>query len=126
MDFNQLSWGAVCSYYRLSGDNRYCRILGDAGFLDRLRNAPQTIPPGEFEQRILLDYVNIANNDLLIGHNLARALLEKIIELQPVIASLQGKTLLDCSLSDQHGLRRAVFRTWTLADRGLEDRPPVQ
>ena len=106
MNFNQLSWGAVCSYYRLSGDSRYCRIMRDTDFLSKLRRAPQNITPSEFEQKVLLDHVNIENYDLLIGHNLARALLEKIVELYPIISSLQNISLIEANLSDDELLGR--------------------
>jgi hypothetical protein len=106
MNFNQLSWGAVCFYYRLAGDNRYCRIMRDTEFLDKLRQSPFDIAPKEFEEKVLLDHVNIENYDLLIGNNLARNVLRKIIELHPIIASLQGLTLLECDLSDDEVVGR--------------------
>ena len=79
MNFNQLSWGVVCFYYRLAGDNRYCKIMRDTDFLVKLRQSPSDITPKEFEEKVLLDHVNIENYDLLIGHNLARNVLGKII-----------------------------------------------
>jgi hypothetical protein len=100
MNFNQLSWGVVCFYYRLAGDNRYCKIMRDTDFLVKLRQSPSDITPKELEEKVLLDHVNIENYDLLIGHNLAQNVLGKIIELQPIVASLQNITLLDCDLSD--------------------------
>jgi hypothetical protein len=106
MNFNQLSWGAVCFYYRLAGDNRYCKIMRDTDFLVRLRQSPADITPKEFEEKVLLDHVNIENYDLLIGHNLARNVLGRIIELHPIIASLQNIALLDCDLSDDEVVGR--------------------
>lgn len=98
MNFNELSWAAVCFYYRSVGDNRYTKIMRDTEFISKLREAPSTISPTEFEQKIILDYVYIENYDLLIGHNLAGNVLAKIVELQPEIAYLQNFALLDCDL----------------------------
>jgi hypothetical protein len=100
MDFNQLAWGAVCFYYRSIGDNRYSKVMRDTDFLTRLRREPANISAIEFEEKVLLDHVNIENYDLLIGHGLARNVLDKIIELQPQIHHLENVTLLDCDLSD--------------------------
>ena len=106
MNFNQLSWGVVCFYYRLAGDNRYCRIMRDTEFLVKLRQSPSVITPKEFEEKVLLDHVNIENYDLLIGNNLARNVLTRIIELHPIVASLQGVNLLGCDLSDAEVVAR--------------------
>ncbi len=100
MNFNQLSWGAVCFYYRSIGDNRYSRIMRDTEFLTRLRREPFNISAEEFEGKVLLDHVNIENYDLLIGHGLAASVLAKIVRLQPETSFLQNVTLLDCDLSD--------------------------
>ena len=100
MNFNQLSWGTVCFYYRSAGDNRYGKIMSDTTFLSKLREAPFDISPSEFEEKVILSHVNIENYDLLIGHKLAENVLAKIVELQPEISSLQNVTLLDCDLSD--------------------------
>ncbi len=100
MNFNQLSWGAVCFYYRSIGDNRYSRIMRDTDFISRLRQAPFNISAEEFEEKVLLDHVNIENYDLLIGHGLAASVLAKIVRLQPETSFLQNVTLLDCDLSD--------------------------
>ena len=100
MNFNQLSWGAVCFYYRSIGDNRYSRIMRDTDFISRLRQAPFDISAEEFEEKVLLDHVNIENYDLLIGHGLAASVLAKIVRLQPETSFLQNVTLLDCDLSD--------------------------
>ena len=98
MNFNELSWAAVCFYYRSVGDSRYTKIMKDTEFISKLREAPASISPAEFEEKIILDYVYIENYDLLIGHNLAGNVLAKIVELQPDIAYLQNFTLLDCDL----------------------------
>jgi hypothetical protein len=100
ISFNQLSWAAVCFYYRSAGDNKYSRIMSDTNFLLTLRRAPFNISPAEFEEKVLLGYVNIDNYDLLIGHRLAESVLGKITEMREEIALLQDMTLLDCNLSD--------------------------
>ena len=100
MNFNQLAWGAVCFYYRSIGDNKYNKIMRDTEFLTRLREEPYNINATEFEEKVLLDHVNIENYDLLIGHGLAVNVLVKIVQLQPEISALQGFNLLNCDLSD--------------------------
>ena len=98
MNFNELSWAAVCFYYRSIGDNKYIKIMRNTPFISKLREAPSDISPTEFEEKALLGYVNIESYDLLIRHNLAKSILDKIVELQPEISSLQDVTLLDCDL----------------------------
>ena len=100
MNFNQLSWGALCFYYRSAGDNKYCKIMRDTPFISKLREAPLDINITEFEEKVILGHVNIENYDLLIGNNLARNVLSQIIKLQPEISPLKNVTLLDCDLSD--------------------------
>jgi len=106
MNFNQLSWGAVCFYYRSVGDNKYGKIMQDTTFISKLREAPFDISPREFEEKVILGHVNIENYDLLVGHNLAGNVLAKIVELQPEISSLQNSTLLDCDLSDNDVVKK--------------------
>jgi hypothetical protein len=100
VNFNDIAWAAVCFYYRSVADRKYCRILGDTPFIEKLRQTPQDITASEFEQKVLLDYVNLINYDMLIEHKLAERLLEIIVVLQPDVSALQGLTLLDCDLSD--------------------------
>jgi hypothetical protein len=101
MNFNELSWAALCFYYRSGGDKRYARLMRDAQFISKLRQAPSEVSPKEFEEKVLLDHVNIQNYDLLIGHRLAENVLAKIVELQPEISSLQDITLIDLDLQDK-------------------------
>jgi len=100
MNFNQLSWGALCFYYRSAGDHKYGKIMKNSSFLSRLRETPADIGVAEFEEKVILGHVNIENYDLLIGHNLAGSVLAKIIKLQPEISSLQNISLLDFDFSD--------------------------
>ena len=100
LNFNDVAWAALCFYYRSIADRKYCKILGDSEFITRLRQTPFEIKPEEFEQKVLLDHVNIESYDLLIGHRLAERILQKIIGLQPDVAALRNMTLLDCDLSD--------------------------
>ena len=102
LNFNGLAWAALCFYYRSIADRKYCKILGDSEFITRLRQTPFEIKPEEFEQKVLLDHVNIESYDLLIGHRLAERILEKIIGLQPDVSALQDFTLLNCDLSDSN------------------------
>ena len=100
MNFNQLSWGALCFYYRSAGDYRYCKIMQDTSFISKLREAPMDINIKEFEEKLILSHINIENYDLLIGNNLARQVLAEIVKLQPEMALLKDVTLLDCDLSN--------------------------
>ena len=100
VNFNDVAWAAVCFYYRSVADRKYCKILSDMPFIEKLRQTPHDITASEFEQKVVLDYVNIINYDVLIEHKLAERLLENIIDLQPDVSALQGLTLLDCDLSD--------------------------
>ena len=100
LNFNDIAWAAFCFYYRSVADRRYCKILSDTPFIEKLRQTPHGITASEFEQKVLLDYVNISSDDVPIKHKLAERLLENIIDLQPDVSALQGLTLLDCDLSD--------------------------
>jgi hypothetical protein len=101
MNFNQLSWGAVCFYYRSIGDQKYSKIMRDTQFLSQLRKEPSNISAAEFEEKVLLDHVNIENYDLLIGHGLAKNVLDTIVKLMSEITTLENINLIDCDLSDQ-------------------------
>ena len=100
MNFNQLAWGALCFYYRSAGDYRYCKTMKDTSFITKLREAPMDINIKEFEEKVILNHINIENYDLLIGNNLARNVLTEIVKLQPEIAVLKDVRLMDCDLSD--------------------------
>jgi hypothetical protein len=100
VNFNDIAWAALCFYYRSVADRKYCKIMGDTQLMEKLRQTPFEITPSEFEQKVLLDHVNISSYDLLVGHKLAQRLLEKIVGLQPDISALRDLTLLDCDLSD--------------------------
>jgi hypothetical protein len=76
--------------------------MRDTTFIANLREAPSEIELKEFEEKVVLDYVNIQNYDLLAERGLASTILAKIIELQPEVSSLQNTTLLNCDLSDSH------------------------
>ncbi len=99
LNFHDLAWAALLFYYRSVGDRKYCKIMSDTEFLTKLRQTPFEIDPAEFEQKVILDYVDIENYDLLIGHKMAEHLLEKIIGLQPDVSALQDFTLIDCDLA---------------------------
>ncbi len=100
MNFNELAWAAFCFYYRSAGDKTYGRIMSDSDFLHRLRETPSEISDKEFETKVILDYIDITNYDLLKEHKLAHNTLGRIIEIHPEISSLKHNTLLDCDLSD--------------------------
>ncbi len=113
VNFNDLAWAAVCFYYRSTADRKYCQIMGDITFIEKLRQMPFEITPSEFEQKALLDHVNISSYDLLVGHKLAEVLLEKITGLQPDLSALQDMSLLSCDLSDNDTTDR-IKRIYTI------------
>ena len=76
--------------------------MGDTEFITKLRQTPFEIKPEEFEQKVILNHVNIESYDLLIGHRLVERILEKIIGLQPDVSALKDLTLLNCDLSDSN------------------------
>jgi hypothetical protein len=98
MDFNTLSWAAVCFYYRSAGDKQYGKIMADASFLERLRRDPQTVDPEEFERKIILDQVRVEDCNLLVGHRLAKAVLASIVRHQSIVSRLLEMNILDCNL----------------------------
>jgi len=106
INFNDLAWAALCFYYRSIADRKYCKIMGDTEFITKLRQTPFEIKPAEFEQKVLLEHVNIESYDLLIECRLAEHILEKVIGLQPDVSALQNLTLLDCDLSDSDIVER--------------------
>jgi hypothetical protein len=106
LTFRDLAWAALLFYYRSVADRKYCKIMSDTEFLTKLRQTPFEINPTEFEQKVILDYVNVQSYDLLVGHKMAESLLEKIIGLQPDVSALQDFTLTDCDLSDSKIIER--------------------
>jgi len=119
LTFNDLAWAALCFYYRSIADRKYCKIMGDTEFITKLRQTPFEIKPEEFEQKVILDYVNIESYDLLIGHRLAERILEKIIGLQPAVSALQNLTLLNCDLSDSNAERITRVYSTLFSIQGL-------
>jgi len=112
MNFNTLAWAAFCFYYRSVGDMKYGKLMQDDNFLDILRNKPKELTPVEFEERVLLGYIQVQNYDLLIGHKLAEGILKELVVLQPDVAALSNKTLINCDLSD-HELREKINRIYS-------------
>jgi len=101
MKFNDLAWAAIGFYYRSAGDQRYCRIIQDGSFLTKLRHEPYEVTAKEFEVKVILDYIDIAHYDLLIGHNFAHKIMEQIIALQPEILTLEKCDILNCDLDSE-------------------------
>lgn len=108
MNFNALSWAAVCFYYRSVGDKKYGKIMTNTSFISKLREAPFDISDEDFEEKVILDHVNIENYDLLVKHNLAGHVLAQIVKLQRGTSSLQNITILDCDLSDDNMVERII------------------
>jgi len=91
--FSQLSWAALISYYKFTGDRRYIKLMADRSFIQRLRTTPSEVAPEELEQKLILDHVNVINYDLLMGCRLAEQTLEKIVKLQPEIGALESYSI---------------------------------
>lgn len=106
MNFNQLAWGAVCFYYRSIGDSKYNRVMDDTDFITRLRNEPFNVSSIEFEEKVLLDHVNVENYDLLIGHGLSSKILSVLVQLMPETIKLRSLSILDCDLADEDNTDR--------------------
>ncbi len=100
MKFHDLAWAAICFQYRSVGDKRYCGIIQDSDFLTKLRHEPYEVTAKEFEDKVILNYIDIAHYDLLMGHNFAHQILMQIIELQPEISALEKYDILNCDLND--------------------------
>jgi len=116
--FHDLAWAALLFYYRSIGDRKYCKIISDTEFMTKLRQTPFEIDPAEFERKIILDYVDIQNYDLLKEHKMARHLLAKIISLQPDVLALQDFTLIDCHLTNSEIAERTnrIYSTLSSID----------
>jgi hypothetical protein len=100
MNFNKLSWAALCYYYWSAGDKKYARIMRDSVFTSKLKEEPFNINDKEFEEKVILDYISIDSYDLLVQRNLAGSILATIVELQPEISSLQNVTIMNCDFMD--------------------------
>jgi hypothetical protein len=100
MNFNMVSWAAVCFYYRSVGDEKYGKIMADATFLNRLRYAPDTVDIKEFEEKIILDHVHIDNYDLLVRRGLAGQVLDQIVSLKATFSPLIDIHIAECDLDD--------------------------
>ncbi len=100
MNFNVISWAAVCFYYRSVGDGKYGRIMADASFLKRLRTMPETIDIKEFEEKVILDHVHVENYDLLVRHGLAEQVLAQIVNLKTTLSPLLDVNILEGDLTD--------------------------
>ena len=110
--FNDIAWAALCFYYRSVADRKYCKLMGDTPFIEKLRQTPFDITASEFEQKVILEYVGISNYDLLLEHKLAERLLGTVVGLQPDVSAIRGLTLLDCNLSDNAVIDR-IERIYT-------------
>ena len=111
MKFIDLSWAAVCYYYRSSGDRKYCKIISDRQFIDALKDNPQNIDYREFESKVILDYIQISNYDLLYKSNFSRNILSKLSELNGTLKYFKDKTIVDCNFSDPNVVKaiRKIF-----------------
>ncbi len=98
--FNELSWAALLSYYKFSGDKRYISLMADRSFIHRLRTTPSEVIPEELEQKVILDHVNVINYDLLMGCRLAEKILEKIVKVQPEIRVLESFSIANVDTRD--------------------------
>jgi hypothetical protein len=110
--FVNLSWAALLSYYKFSGDKRYMRLMADKKFITRVRETPSDVLPEELEQKLILDHVNVVNFDLLMGCRLAEKILEKLIKVQPEVKALQGFSILNIDPDDPRSIEciQTIYR----------------
>ncbi len=120
MKFVDLSWAAVCYYYRSSGDRKYCKIISDEEFINAVRENPQKVDCREFENKVILDYISITNYDLLYKSKLSRNILTKLSELNETLKCYQGKSIIDCDFSDSNVIKdiRTIYEN-LLSTEGL-------
>ena len=111
MKFNDLAWGAVGFYYRSAGDKRYSDIMRDSEFLTRLRYQPLDVSPKEFEIKAILGFIKLESYDLLVSHQLAQNIINKIVELQPELSHLMRVSMLECNLNDRD-IAEAISRIY--------------
>jgi len=100
MKFNDLAWAAVCFYYRSAGDKRYRRMMSNHDFLKRLRQAPGNVSSREFEEQVVLGFINVEHYDLLKQHRLADTILQHITEVVSEMPAVTKKSLLTCDIND--------------------------
>jgi len=101
MDFRSLAWSAFCFYYRSVGDRKYIKQMSDKRFISSLQKNPSLVSLKEFENKVVMELINIYDWHLLIKHNLAGRLLERIVKMQPELSMLEGATILNCNLDDE-------------------------
>ena len=100
MNFEQLAWSAVCYYYRSIGDKKYINIMANTSLIRRLREDPCDISCKEIEEKLILGYLKIENYDVLLHHNLARAVLQTFFDIKGLTAKVQDQTILEANLLD--------------------------
>ncbi len=104
MKFSDLAWAALLYYYNSSGDRKYVKLFRDTSFIAKLRQTPRDIPYEEFEEKVILGFISSVGLRLPAVRG-DRNILTEIIELQPIVSSLQGISLLECDLSDKDLLK---------------------
>ena len=112
MKFYDLAWAAICFQYRSAGDKRYCGIIQDSDFLTKLRYEPYEVTAKEFEVKVILNYIDIAHYDLLMGHNFAHQILMQIINLQSELSVLEQYDILNCDLEDS-GIESSIIKLYS-------------
>ena len=100
MRFIDLSWAAVFYYYRSVGDRKYCKIMSDHHFIDAIKENPLNVAEEDFEHKVVLDYINVTNYDLLYKSKLSFNILERLSQNKKIIEKLGKSSILDCNLSD--------------------------
>ena len=100
MNFTDLSWAALLYYYKSNGDNKYYKIINDSLLISKLRESPLAISLEEFEEKVIINYLNIESYDMLLKHRLTESALAGLAELREETSTLQGMTIVNCNLSD--------------------------
>jgi hypothetical protein len=99
--FEQLAWGAVCFYYRSSGDHKYADIIKDHAFIRTLRINPEALSLEEFEQKVIYGYLNLDKRDQEISHKVSEKALPRVILLKKDVISVQKENIHSADLDNK-------------------------
>lgn len=101
--------------------------MKDDKFLAKLRKDPFELNHDIFKNKVLLGFLNITCYDLLKEHKLVEIIIHKIIDLHPLVKSLEHFTLIDCDLSDLDitekisSIYSSFHDIWFVADRHIQN-----
>ena len=100
MKFGDLAWATFLYYYKSCGDKKYVKLFRDTTFITQLRQSPEDIKYGEFEEKVISGFISSIGLRLPPTRK-STNILSEIIELKPFVTGLQDISLHDCDLSDE-------------------------